>query len=711
MSKLNLPDIGTLANASSSRQSINDNFTAIEDAINNTISRDGTTPNSMEADLDLNSNKVINVADPESDLDAVNKRSIQPLVNQYVTDIAQTIILGTAHVDRFVATEGQASFTLTATPGTSKNTFVTDTGLFLVPDVDYTLAGTDLRTLTFNTGRHAGAEIVARYMELAPPAGFNPADLDVALRGDLASVDPLKGAALVSAKLPDTGALPEKLFDAYKRTVSVEAFGAVGNGVTDDTAAIQAAINAVSARGGGVVQLAGKRYCINTQLLLPSYVTLRGAGIGATELIQTGNPDYVIKAIGSLGTPVYLTANAVAGDTTLQMSSTTGLAVDDYLVLCDNYQYNPLDMSYVSGEMVQILTKDSSIQVSLYTRVKGGMESSGNYLTLANANIRKITMVDSPAVEDLTITGDKESTSGLIAMKYCTQPRVSNVRLRHGGHYGLRLDTVREGYVDGLIVHDLMDVLADGHVGYAIVLAGANDGVTITNSQFTRVRHGVTTIGGPDGFSHRVTISNCMAVGTTAAGFDTHAAGDGILFTGCQTYGTIGQGIQVRSINTSVIGCLVSRSANHGITAGETLVRNMAVRDCVVEYAGNHGFTAESAVDGLMIAGCTFRAPGADGIRVSSLSTYVQILDNYVIGAGRTNSNRSGICSVANGSNAGRWLIARNFVRGDTGSHAYAIQTPNVNSSWVVDNKSFGTFSLGAYNLGTNTNLRNDALT
>jgi len=318
--------------------------------------------------------------------------------------------------------------------------------------------------------------------------------------------------------------------------------------------------------------------------------------------------------------------------------------------------------------------------------------------------------VDSPAVEGLTITGDPASTTGLIAMKYCTQPRVSNVRLRNGGHYGLRIDTVHDGAVERLTAQDLVDNLGAGHVGYGIVLAGANDGVTISSCQFIRCRHGVTTIGGPDGFSHRIQVIGCLANATTAAGFDTHAAGDGIVFSQCQAYGTVGQGIHIRSINTSVIGCIVSRTTNHGIATGETLVRNLAVRDCTVEYAGNHGFTSEEAVDGLILSGNTFRAPGADGIRVSSLSTSVQILDNYVVSPGRINTARSGITSVANGSNPGRWMVSRNFVRADTGSAAYGVQLPNVTSSWATDNKAFGTFSIAAFNLGANTNLRNDAL-
>ena len=68
MAKLTLTDI---ASGYGTTVKINSNNTAIEDALENTLSRDGTGPNQMEANLDMNGYKVSNLAAPSADTDAV----------------------------------------------------------------------------------------------------------------------------------------------------------------------------------------------------------------------------------------------------------------------------------------------------------------------------------------------------------------------------------------------------------------------------------------------------------------------------------------------------------------------------------------------------------------------------------------------------------------------------------------------------------------
>lgn len=57
MSKLTLTDLANLQNETTAVNAINANNAAIETAMENTLSRDGTSPNTMGATLDMNSNR------------------------------------------------------------------------------------------------------------------------------------------------------------------------------------------------------------------------------------------------------------------------------------------------------------------------------------------------------------------------------------------------------------------------------------------------------------------------------------------------------------------------------------------------------------------------------------------------------------------------------------------------------------------------------
>lgn len=102
--------------------------------------------------------------------------------------------------------------------------------------------------------------------------------------------------------------LIQPLFDAYKVQidsiidsivetqnafgfVTPEMFGAVGDGSTDDTNAIQNAINS-----GKSVLMWGKKYCISRKLLLPYSFNIRGLSKSSTVIEWIGGPcDYIAK--------------------------------------------------------------------------------------------------------------------------------------------------------------------------------------------------------------------------------------------------------------------------------------------------------------------------------------------------------------------------------------------------------------------------------
>lgn len=128
--------------------------------------------------------------------------------------------------------------------------------------------------------------------------------------------------------------------------IDVKNYGAVGDGVTDDAGAIQAAINEGSATnpddiwtGGVVVLFPPGRYLVGSQLRLasPGVVKLLGAGREVAQLICPGSLGYLFAIAQwhsyDIGTAVFesigFAANSTGSVSLLRMESGRGLIVRD----------------------------------------------------------------------------------------------------------------------------------------------------------------------------------------------------------------------------------------------------------------------------------------------------------------------------------------------------------------------------------------------
>jgi hypothetical protein len=86
MAKLTLNDLANLQNETTAVSTINSNSDLIEAALENTLSLDGTTPNSMLADFDMNGNQILNLPAPEDPTSPLRLQDLTTYVSEGVTD-------------------------------------------------------------------------------------------------------------------------------------------------------------------------------------------------------------------------------------------------------------------------------------------------------------------------------------------------------------------------------------------------------------------------------------------------------------------------------------------------------------------------------------------------------------------------------------------------------------------------------------------------
>lgn len=128
----------------------------------------------------------------------------------------------------------------------------------------------------------------------------NSADFSLAafFRGYATKFASIVGAALVGFSQGATGAVPLTLEEVLRENVSVARFGAIGDGVHDDTAAIQAAINSFESGASCAVRfLPGRTYKI-TRAITTNNRSVVLDGQNAIITISE-NTEYALKITGT----------------------------------------------------------------------------------------------------------------------------------------------------------------------------------------------------------------------------------------------------------------------------------------------------------------------------------------------------------------------------------------------------------------------------
>lgn len=506
-------------------------------------------------------------------------------------------------------------------------------------------------------------------------------------------------------------------------------YGVVADGTTDDTAEIQAALDAASAAGGGVVQLPpGQIALTSATITIPANVGLRGAGPGRTILLQKYWPTNVsgfsssgnalIMATGTQGTSLTCSAVSPNATTITGISSTAGLSAGQYILLASQDVYWSGYSSRYKAEILRIASVDSASQISVTGIVRD------SYTT--TVTVTPLTMTANVSISDLTIQNTEPGTTHATAIMWFNRVRnlrIDNVELIGSDFAGIRLTNVHNGHISGYSAYDFTDVPSNGQLGYGVLAELATEAVTIDSCRFVKVRHAFTTGGYTPtlgGAPRNIVVSNCVAQDCSEGAFDTHQTGGEILFSGNTVIGTRSVGFSSRSIGCRFIGNSVSYAQGGFVVWGEgggvghgTIIQGNVVR----HIWGNFGIRVYDA-DRVVIADNLISGTQSAGIYISDNATRLSIINNRIENTGLSSSVKSGVHFVTGLTGSGHRIVGNYFlngtgITGDPGSGPgqmdYCIRnlSSGVTGSWFANNTCVGSITAMVSDAGGNVDYNN----
>ena len=497
-----------------------------------------------------------------------------------------------------------------------------------------------------------------------------------------------------------TGAVTTDVETKLRESVSVKDFGAVGDGVTDDTVAIQATINANPSKK---IYLPSGNYLVSTIQI--NSCKLIGAG-DSTVITQTGSELYIIKSSGSKGSSSNLAIDAHTGSNTCTVVDGSVFSDGDWVLITDSDAYSTASTTYRGGELIEIDSVAGNV-ITFVTDIVGSM-SDTKYTTANTAKVTQIFLEDNPSVNNLKIVGDPSTTTALVMFDKCRNAEASELSCFESGNYGVRFNNCADSRITNCQFSGLLDDTGAGNVGYCVIASGGTSGLLVDGNSFRQCRHGFTTIGGADGFPNNIVISNNTANNTLNAPYDTHAAGKHIVISNNTAVNSDGSGIACRSQHTTITGNRIYNARVHGITLAEDNCQNVYIEGNHIEQAGSTGINTSYEASDIFITGNILNQIGGYGIRYGTGTNRCLIKDNYLRDVGVDSLNVSAIIAVATASSYDGTIIENNIVTCSSAYIDYGVRD-SLTDCIVINNLFRGSYGVDVVSVtGTSTKYNNE---
>jgi hypothetical protein len=605
------PSITSVSSGFSSAETLNNNFEEVKAAFRNTISRDGSSPNNMNADFDMNSNDILNVKTLGADtvniggvamsLSTLNtsvsnsQRFLTPsATDPSLRDDGSALVIGDLYfntaeeemrlwtgsafvplnsasitVDTFTGDNSTVAFTLSQTVLNENNTLVYINGVVSHKSA-YSISGT---TLTFSVapGSSAAIEVVIYDLQAVDTAFTvvtNRTELkaagtssvqffdenlwwyDSSVSSGTYSADTQEGI-YVSPTGSGSGAWVRQYDNG---TINPRWFGAAGDGSTDDATAILACLEAAS---GKVIDGEGLTYRLDSLLTgTKENFTVKNATFDLSNVSAPAG----FRFTGSVGTSTNVSAAITRGARSIPVADSSIFTVDQFVWLASTSEFYATTGSVVLGFFAKIKSIDNSTQVTLYEDVNYPFAySSPGDITLAPATLKQNICFDS-----VKFIGAGAGSQTALRLILCEDPVVKNCSFEYLDYIATSFDQSVNCLAYGV---DVRYARATG-LAYGVVVENGSYSVQINKGFGQDLRHYVS-VGNNGGVNRYISVDGNHVVNAVDGGIDSHPACD--FFS--VTYNTIegaavmptGDGIVCQAPNFICTGNTIQAPTRHGI--------------------------------------------------------------------------------------------------------------------------------------------------
>lgn len=413
MAKVTLSSLASLQNEASAIAAINANFTAIAEYIERSLSRDGTSPNTMTFVLDMNSQRITNLSEPSVATDAATKNYVDEVAGAGVEGPAGTN--GTNGTDGTDGEDGWAPVIAVESDGDRRVLNITDwiSGTGTKPSTGY-IGATGLEALIANavdirgaqgtSGPGSGDLLAANNLSDISSAATARTNLGLAIGTNVQAYD--AELAAIAGLVSAADRLP---YFTGSGTASLATFTTAGRAILDDADA-----TAQRATLGLVIGT-------NVQAYDADLAALAGLTSAADKGIQfTGSGTAATFDLTTAGKALLDDASASAQRTTLSAASRT--QTEMFSVVIPVVENKNIDL-IISSSYALTITKIKTVASSGTCTVTGKIATTygGAYTNLGGtANSASTTLTSQTHSTNNSLTVDDSFRLTITSNSSCT---------------------------------------------------------------------------------------------------------------------------------------------------------------------------------------------------------------------------------------------------------------------------------------------------